>query len=258
MLNFASKTSAAFQATCFLVAYSVLPLTSIQAGELTAYRELIPNSNDFFELIDLLPGGEYPGIIVGDKIFSGFMYQFTGDMPTSDLINITGIQVDGHYGIRIQGGFKDLFDPGNQSSDALLNFDVRVMDPQRYLISGVHLSGNPSLSQPPENVLNAFAEVVETVSGSFGSLELRTQSDLNGPSVPAWIDPLPWPVETLHVSKDIQLFSSIENDIATRATISQIDQTFSQIPVEVPEPMGILLSGFAALVTLSSRRCFRK
>ena len=219
-----------------------------------SYAQLQPNSGESVLLSDLLELGQYEGVVVGDKIFDGFMYQFVGDMPTPSLINVSGIEIDGNLGIRFHGAFKDLFDPGNQSSDSLINFDVHVANPQQYLISDVHLGGNPSLSQPAENVLNAFAEIVETITGSFGSLELRIQSDLNGVVNPAWIDPLPWPVDRLHVSKDIQLFSIIEDGVGTRATISQIDQTFSQVVVGVPEPTTICLSGFAAICMVFGRR----
>ena len=243
---------------CTLIALVLLAIFGLQTGadvhgNSISFTHLQPNSSESVLLSDLI-SGEVPGLVVGDKLFDGFTYQFTGDMPTGSLINVSGIEVEGHFGIRFQGGFKDLFDLGNQSSNSLIEFDVHVADPKQYLISDVHLDGNPSLSQPADSVLNAFAAVVETVSGPFGSLELRIQSDLNGLTNTAWIDPLPWPVERLHVSKDIQLFSIIENEIGTRATISRIDQTFSQIQVEIPEPTTLCLFGFAVICSVCSRR----
>ena len=216
------------------------------------YVQLEPNnSNQSVRLSDLVDG-IIPGVTVGDKIFDAFSYTPIGDVPVDENVNVLGIQIDGHYGIRFQGGFKDLFDDGNESSDALIGFDVAVSDPEEFLISDVHLAGNPSLSLPGVSQ-NAFAEVVETVFGSFGSAQLRIQEDLNGLVGTAWIDPLPWPVEKLRVTKDIQLLS-IDG---VRASLSFVDQTFSQVPVIIPEPstLGLaLLMGMGVLNTRSRRR----
>jgi len=214
--------------------------------------QLNPNdSNDSVLLSDLI-NGDVVGVTVGDKIFDGFSYTSIGDVPSAGNVNVLGIMIDGNYGLRFQGGFKDLFDDENESSDALIGFDVAVANPEEYLISDVHLAGNPSLSLQGASQ-NAFAEVVETVFGDFGSVQLRIQEDLNGLIGTAWVDPLPWPVEKLRITKDIQLLS-IEG---VRASLSFVDQTFSQVSVVVPEPtsMGlILLMGMGISCTRYHRR----
>ena len=202
---------------------------------------LVPGDpNDVVTLGELVSGA-IEGIVVGDKIFTEFTYLATGDMPSADNINVAGLFVHENYGVRFQGGFKDLFDDGNESSDALIEFRVSVANPSLRLISDVHLSGDPSLSG--SDSLNAFAEVVESFPGTFDNLQLRIQNDLNGLIGADWIDPLPMPVESLRVSKDIQLLS-IEG---VRASISRIDQTFSQ--TVIPEPSTILLAVFAVVTS---------
>lgn len=227
-----------------VVAFAICAGTA--QANLLNYAHLQPNDpNDSVVLSDLL-NGEFPGIVVGDKKFTNFTYMTTGDMPDGSMVNVTGLFVGGNYGVRFQGGFKDLFDNSNESSDALIEFTVSVVDPSRYLISDVHLSGDPSLSA--SGSLNAFAEVVESFPGDFDNLQLRIQNDLNGLIGAAEIDPLPIPVESLRVSKDIQLLS-IER---VRASISRIDQTFSQI--EVPEPTTTLLFVVAVMASATVRR----
>ena len=206
-----------------------------------------PNTDGSVVLADLI-SGQVEGITVGDKNFDNFSYAFTVDMPIPANVNVIGIiDGDGNYGLRFQGGFKDLFDPGNESSDSLIGFDVSVANARTHLISDVHLFGNPSLSATGS--LNAFAEVVETISGAFGNAQLRIQNDLNGLINAAWIDPLPSPVSKLHVVKDIQLFSTE----GVRATISFVDQTFSQVVIPEPSSMALLGIAVAAMGWFGSR-----
>ncbi|MEX2168693.1 MAG: PEP-CTERM sorting domain-containing protein [Pirellulales bacterium] len=206
-----------------------------------------PDTDGSVVLADLI-SGEVEGITVGDKHFDNFSYFSTVDMPIAANVNVIGIiDADGNYGLRFQGGFKDLFDPGGESSDSLIGFDVSVANPQTHLISDVHLFGNPSLSG--SGSLNAFAEVVETISGAFGDAQLRIQNDLNGLINAAWIDPLPFPVATLHVIKDIQLFSTD----GVRATISFVDQTFSQVVIPEPSSMALLCVVFVAIGWVGTR-----
>ena len=218
-----------------------------------AFINLTPQGSDTSSvnsvpLSQLVSGGNSEGISVGDKNFDNFSYFSTVDMPIAANVNVIGIiDGDGNYGLRFQGGFKDLFDPGNESSDSLIGFDVSVADPRTHLISDVHLFGNPALSA--DGSLNAFAEVVETISGAFGNAQLRIQNDLNGLINAAWIDPLPSPVSTLHVVKDIQLFSTD----GVRATISFVDQTFSQTVIPEPSSMALLGIAVAAMGWIGSR-----
>ena len=82
------------------------------------------------------------GVTVGDKVFTGFGYSATGDMPAAANINVLGLKdVDGNWGLRFQGAFLDL--PGGPSSDAHISFMVEVdfLNAQRGIrITDAHLA----------------------------------------------------------------------------------------------------------------------
>ena len=53
--------------------------------------------------------GQDMGIVVGDKIFTGFSYSRVGDMPAATDVNVLGFRdVDGNWGVTFQGAFLDL------------------------------------------------------------------------------------------------------------------------------------------------------
>jgi hypothetical protein len=81
------------------------------------------NSDDAVLLADLI-NGQVQGIVVGDKIFTGFSYSHLGDMPSSSGVNVLGFQdLNGNWGISLHGTFIDL--PGDDTpSDALIRFMV--------------------------------------------------------------------------------------------------------------------------------------
>lgn len=174
-------------------------------------------------------------IIVGDKRFSNFNYTAVGDMPGADRVNVTPIRDDlGHLGVRFTGPFIDLV--GNGGSDATITFQVDVLG-SGMLINDVHLSGNP-------NVLGdgGSASVTETFAGQ--NILLDIYDDFGNLKLIDWAD-LAAPVRTLHVHKDILLFGQTGS-----ATISIIDQTFSQIP----EPAAALLAIIGLVAGLGVRR----
>ena len=147
----------------------------------------------------------------------------------------------GNLGIRFIGPFADL--PGGGASEALLEYKVTVTDPNK-LISDVHLAANA-------NVLgaNGYAAITETFLPEDPNTVLEVFDLQPGPKMLTdWAD-LTTPQMMLHVQKDITLFSANARSLAT---ISFIDQSFSQ----VPEPASLaLVCGFAAL--LAARRRVR-
>lgn len=187
-----------------------------------------------------LTGGDT--LIVGDKVFSNFTYAATGDMPLADYVNVIPIQdCDGNFGIRFQGGFIDL--PGKSASDALITFSVTPS--AGMLIHDVHLAANVDLFGG-----DGFAGISETFLPDFQfSLNVfddgTTQQLIDWADLPELVGP-GQTIETLQVQKDILLLSS--NGPA--ATISFVDQTFSQ----VPEPASALL----LLVALCGIRLYRR
>lgn len=181
----------------------------------------------------------------GDKLFSDFTYVATGQNPPSDRVNVDPI-VDGqgNLGIRISGGFLDLDDNG--ASDALITFRVRVTDP-RYLINDVHLAFNGDILGPPGTP--GLVGITETFLPTDPNTQLSVfQLQPSGATqLTDWAD-LSQPVSELWVQKDIILFAGA----GAAATISFIDQTFSQI--QVPEPTSLALMGLGLLLLRGRRK----
>ena len=174
------------------------------------------------------PGGLF--VQVGDKLFSAFTFTKSGDFPTSfdaDDINVIGIQDPlGNLGIRLQGGISPIL---GGSGDVFLTYSVSVTSPD-FLISDLHLEYNGSaeslvteqafVSGNPIPV--AHLEVSNPPTNFFASANILS------------------PTTQLQIQKDIFIRST-----GGVAVISNIDQTFSQIP----EPSTITLT-VACLVPL--------
>ncbi len=188
-------------------------------------------------LSDLIGGGP---LTVGDKVFTKFFYSATEDMPSADAVNVIPIQADGNFGIRFQGGFVDL--PGGSTSDALITYTVTVADTNR-LISDAHLVGNVDLFGG-----EGLGSVTETFLPEFPSKMLTIYDDGTNVDLTDWLDFDP-PVAMLNVQKNIVLLA---RDGSVSATMSFVDQTFSQ----VPEPTTVTFLLLAAIGGLVLRgRC---
>ena len=217
-------------------------------GELIDLEDVDPNEP--VTLLDLLDG-TYDGAVVGDKIFSDFVYSTlpNDDMPSPGDIGVLPFQdSNGHIGITLQGAFQDL--PGNNKpSDALIRFTVEV-DPnfvaRGYRISDAHLFiegvgvGDDSYIVVDESFqgVNQTMNVYATTLG--GSLNQKTSD---------WVffDEL---YTSLRVTKDILAFAR-NTDLPAR--VSAVDQSFSQ--VIIPEPTTFMIgSACAASILLTRRR----
>jgi hypothetical protein len=161
-------------------------------------------------------------------------------MPSAASINVLPILDDfGNFGIRFQGGFLDL--PGGGASDALITFNVTATDPE-LLISDAHLAANVALQG------GGLASVTETFLPLFNDVSLLVYDTPGGVLL---TDDVVFdvPVRTLPVQKDILLFAT--GQWANFATMSFVDQTFSQVPDpnqnEVAEPATLGLAGLASL-----------
>lgn len=179
---------------------------------------------------------------VGDKLFSDFSYAKTENMPAADAINVIAIQSDGNYGVRFQGGFLDL--PGGSTSDALITFTVTVTDSNR-LISDAHLAGNTDLLGG-----SGLGSVTETFLPDFPNDMLTIYDDGQSTKLTDWID-FAQPVRSLKVQKNIILYAG-PNSVG--ATMSFVDQTFSQVQIPEPSTAGLLLLAAAGLLGLHGRR----
>jgi hypothetical protein len=186
----------------------------------------------------------------GDKLFSDFTYLFSGDMPGAAGVNVVPITDDlGNYGIQFQGAFVDLpSSPGG--SDAKITYKVTVTDPN-FLISDAHMTGNP-------NLLGQFGSISVTETflplGANGeyTMEIYDDESLPTPKLTdvTFFNPK---VKTLNVQKDIL---AIATQNSQTATLSWIDQSFSQMRNEIPEPTTIMMSllGMVGLVGYLQRR----
>lgn len=184
-------------------------------------------------------------IIVGDKRFDNFGYLATGDMPDAADVNVSSrTDSKGNYGIRFQGGFADL--QGGGSSDALITYRVTVLDRGR-LISKAHIAGNPDLVGN-----SGFVSVTETfLEGAPNNSMSIYDIDPGNTKLVDWTA-FRKPTRVLHVQKDILAFANSRS----AATLSFVDQTFSQ----VPEPGSMLLAGIGliGLASTSRRKRFRR
>ena len=181
-------------------------------------------------------------VVVGDKLFSNFTYAWTGDMPDASGVNVIEYtDPDGNFGIQFQGAFLDL--AGGNASDALITFDVTVLDPA-LMISGAHLAGNPAVAGG--NGGNSFGSVTETFLPGNITDSLVIFADEDSAVLADWVT-FDQPVTTLSVQKDIILFA---DDDAVATTLSFVNQSFSQIP----EPGSLALLGLGGLAMLRRRR----
>jgi hypothetical protein len=223
------------------------PLKTLLGSALIAMCCLITTQSDAatitlgspVALSTLLSSGDTnPSLLVGDKLFDTFAFAATGDMPGAVNVNVIPIQDgDGNYGIRFQGAFIDL--PGDGGSDALITYRVAVTRPEPWRITDAHLVGNPNLLGT-----TGSASVTETfLPDSLLSMEIHD----NGGAVKS-MDAVDFPFpgfRELHVQKDILLFGG-----DAPATISFVDQTFSQ----VPEASAALLTMIACVGFTAKRR----
>jgi hypothetical protein len=197
-----------------------------------------------------LQDGTNTGIVVGDKIFTGFSYSKIGDMPPPTDINVLGFKdPNGNWGISFHGTFLDL--PGGGGSDALIRFAVEV-DPAstvtpRQRISDAHLflggvgAGDESFLTVDESFLGRN-ETLHTFYSTLGAGP--TQQKLSDQTL---ITPN---TTKLLVTKDIFAQAANGGFLPARATV--VDQSFSQSPV--PEPAAMALIGLSVLGLAAASR----
>jgi hypothetical protein len=230
----------------------LLAFTVAIATSNAAFINLTPttgaNSNDSVPLSDLT-SGEVDGIIVGDKIMSGFVYSRIGDMPDASQVNVLGFKDPfGNWGLSFYGTFLDL--PGGNFSDAVIRFIVDI-DPaflrQGWRINDAHLFLNGVGVGSPDSgffVDESFAPDSNEPLNAFVSTFPGGSSQLSDSTI--FVPPL----ERLHVTKDILAIAAANSGQPARATI--IDQSFSQ--TIIPEPATLVLSLAGGMLALSLYR----
>ena len=175
-------------------------------------------------------------IIVGDKAFTDF--SISGDYQANQ-VNVTPILEGGNFGIRFSGA---LFS-GGTPMDFNLGYQVSVTNSLN-LISAANLLFNGQVTFGV-----GVAQVVEQVFTNnnqlAGQMQVFASATTNQLSASLPITP-PQPLLTL--SKDVL----ISAELPAFATISTIDQTFTQVPE--PSALALAAAGFAGLVLLRRRR----
>ena len=188
------------------------------------------------------------GIIVGDKVFTGFSYSRIGDMPVANDVLVLGFKdPDGNWGVSFHGTFVDL--PGGSFSDALIRFQVEV-DAEAaeagWLISDAHLfiggvgAGDESFLTVDETFLGKN----ETLNAYYSTIGPGVNSQLSDSTI------FTTPVTKLNVTKDIFASAAAGGFLPARATV--IDQSFSQ--TLIPEPATLALAGMSGLAMVAVRR----
>ena len=173
-------------------------------------------------------------IIVGDKEFTNF--SISGDFLASQ-VSVIPILENGNFGIRFSGPFVS----GANPMDMILGYQVSVTNSPD-LISAANLLFNGTVTG------TGLAEVVEQVftnDNQFaGQLFVFASTTTNKLFDSLAIQP-PQPFLTL--SKDV----IVEATLPAFATISTIDQSFTQVPE--PGTVALVAAAFTGLVLLRRR-----
>jgi hypothetical protein len=231
-----------------LAALFCLTASAVQAAliDLTPVGNAV-NSIGSISLADL-QSDPTAGIVVGDKIFTGFSYSRIGDMPVASDVLVLGFKdPDGNWGVSFHGTFVDM--PGGAFSDALIRFAVEVSQEaqaQGWKISDAHLFlGGAGVGD--ESVLTVdetFLGKNESLNAYISTIGPGTNSQLSDAT------DFTTPVTKLFVTKDIFASAAQGGFLPARATV--IDQSFSQ--VQIPEPATLALAGMTGLAVVAVRR----
>jgi hypothetical protein len=234
--------------------FVALPLlAALVAASQRSEAAIIP-AGQSVTLANLIAGDT---IVVGDKVFSGFSYASTGDMPAAGSVSVVGTLLGNSVSLQFSGAFRDI--PGGGVSDAGLGFNVQVTDPAR-VISRVNLAGTlTTIGNDAEvHIDEGFSGLPP---GPLGFPDMYIQRQIVG----GVLSPFNQSEDSVtfqntHGVLGFQSFRVLKNIFAdagdgtfNAARVTTFTQTFDQ---EIPEPATLMLGGMSALavVALSRRR----
>lgn len=198
--------------------------------------------------LDQLTLNQISGIVVGDKLFSNFIYSFENDMPAPANVNVVAISDGTSVGIRFQGSFLDL--PGGDDSDAGISFRVTVLDTQQ-TINGAKLQAAIFLDP---NVPGSFGSIDEDFTGNSPEIGdiLSVFNSTFGGGGSDFEDSVVFDNQytVLNVKKNINARAAALAIQPVRMTI--IDQLFPQ--TVIPEPSSVALLLGSMILMGSGRR----
>jgi len=175
-------------------------------------------------------------VLVGDKDFSNFT--ISGDFSAGQ-VNVTSITENGNFGLRFSGSFVSSGTPETM----VLGYKVSVTN-SPLLISAANLLFNGQVAGG-----TGQAQVTEQVFTNGNQLagQLFVFANATNSVLTASL-PITPPQTFLTLSNNVFLTAQLP----AFATISTIDQTYTQVPE--PSALALVAAGFTGLVLLRRRR----
>ncbi len=203
------------------------------------------------------------GIQVGDKLFSDWCVTDTQSVgaiaPDASEIVVTGIQIDGDYGLRFNSGWSA---PAGQLADSTIKFKVSIVEPwlsQGWLIKdnalwmtafGVSNNTDAGAVSVSENVyaFDPYLGYSKPIANKF--VYYKDDDDNLLYEEKDFVDDMGVPIALteIWVIKDVIAYGGV--GAVGVAHISEFFQTFSQ----VPEPATMALLGLGGVGLLLKRR----
>jgi len=218
-----------------------------------ASAAIVADYTNSYTIDEVMAGG---GLVVGDKLFDSFRVTTTSTQgtiaPGSDAIKVTGVIVEGDYGLRFNGPWSAA---AGQLADSTIKFRVSITEP--YLSQG-HLIKDNGLfmtafgaSPTLDNGMVSISENVYATDPDAGFNQPVANklvyyiSDQNNDLFDEkdfydFVQGQPVALPEIWVVKDVVANGGLPDGVGV-AHVSEFFQTFSQVPE--PTTIGLLCLG---------------